>query len=82
MRGTISHFADDAKLCCTEITATPASVREDALVAACRKAFGTSASAVKGSTAVDNGACRADPSPQDSGPRYRCTVPISGRCRL
>jgi hypothetical protein len=82
MRGTISHFADDAKLCCTEVAATPASVREDALVTACRKAFGSTASAVKGSSSVDSSACRADPSQLDSGPKYKCTVPVKGRCRF
>src|SRR5215472_441076 len=56
IRGTISSFADDAKLCCAEIAATPASTREDALAAACRKAFGVGASAVKGSATVDGGA--------------------------
>src|SRR5262249_405332 len=82
IHGTISHFAESAELSCTEIPATPASAREHALAAACRKAFGGGASAVKGSATVDGGACRSDPSQLDSGPRYKCTAPIGGRCRF
>jgi len=82
IRGTISHFADDEKRCCAEIAATPAASRDDALATACRKAFGSGASAVKGSTTLDGGACKSDPRPLDTGPRYSCTVPISGRCRF
>jgi hypothetical protein len=82
IRGTISHFADDEQRCCSEIARIPAASREDALAAACRKAFGESASAVKGSTTLDSGVCKANPRPLDPGPRYSCTAPISGRCRF
>ena len=80
IQGRVQAIGNDADACCASIASTPAAIREDALMAACRKAFGRAAFAVKGSTSIDLHACRAELAPADAVARYQCTAPLVGRC--
>ena len=82
IKGTVENFANDPEMCCAGIGAAPASVRENALTVACRKAFGHDAAVQKGSTSIDLASCHSDVLPPQSDTRYRCNAPLIGSCRF